>query len=103
MRNEDALGGNYFWAARLETEFPLGLPEEYGITGGLFLDAGSVWGLNNTDNGAIDDSQYLRSSIGISVFWTTVIGPLQFNFAKVLQSESYDEEQVFDLTISTQF
>ena len=27
--------------------FPLGLPEEYGIHGGAFLDVGSVWGLNN--------------------------------------------------------
>ena len=34
--NEDALGGNYFWALRTELQFPLGLPEEYGITGGLF-------------------------------------------------------------------
>src|SRR5690606_28744957 len=45
--NQDALGGNYFWALRTELQFPLGLPEEYGITGGLFADAGSVWGLDN--------------------------------------------------------
>ena len=30
--------------ARFEAEFPLGLPEEYGILGGAFLDVGSVWG-----------------------------------------------------------
>ena len=35
-------------ALRSEVQFPLGLPEEYGITGGLFADAGSVWGLDNT-------------------------------------------------------
>ena len=39
--NQDALGGNLFWSARVETQFPIGLPEEYGLTGGLFADVGS--------------------------------------------------------------
>jgi outer membrane protein insertion porin family len=46
--NNDALGGNYFAVARFEAAFPLGLPEEYGISGGVFYDVGSVWGLDNT-------------------------------------------------------
>ncbi len=103
VKNEDVLGGNYYAAARFETEFPIGVPEEYGITGGLFYDVGSVWGLDNTAGGKIDDDAYLRSSIGLSVFWTTAIGPLRFNFSKALSKKSYDETQVFDLTISTQF
>lgn len=120
--NEDALGGNYFWAARAEAQFPLGLPEEYGITGGLFADAGSVWGLDNragytrdandrngdgrfTDavDGTVDDSMKIRASVGMSLFWTTPIGPLRFNFSKALKKEDYDLTQPFDLTISTRF
>ncbi len=101
--NEDALGGNYYAVARFETEFPLGLPEEYGITGGLFFDVGSVWDLDNTGGGAIDDSLIWRSAVGFSIFWTTPLGPLRFNFSNALQKESYDKEQSFDLTISTQF
>ena len=31
------LGGDYFAALKFEAEFPLGLPEEYGISGGAFL------------------------------------------------------------------
>ena len=108
VNNEDALGGNYFAVARLEADFPLGLPEEYGFTGGVFLDAGSVWSLDEVDGGSdgseeVDDGFNLRSSVGVSVFWTTPIGPLRFNFAKALAKEDYDEEQVFDLTISTKF
>jgi outer membrane protein insertion porin family len=98
---QDALGGNFFAVARFEAEFPLGLPEEYGITGGVFADVGSVWGLDNP--GVVDDSLNLRSSIGVSVFWNTPIGPLRFNFSKALQKEDYDEEQTFDLTVSTRF
>jgi len=99
----DALGGNAFAVARIEADFPVGLPEEYGIRGGVFLDVGSVWSLDNTLGGAIDDSLNLRSTVGLSVFWDTPIGPLRFNFSKALKKEEYDKEQTFDLTVSTQF
>ncbi|MBD3788084.1 MAG: outer membrane protein assembly factor BamA [Sphingomonadales bacterium] len=103
--NQDALGGKYFAALRLESEFPLGLPEEYGIHGGLFFDVGSVWGLDDVAGatGTVDDDLYWRSSVGFSLFWTTPIGPLRFNFSKALMKEDYDQEQPFDLTISTKF
>jgi len=109
--NQDALGGNYFAAARFEAEFPLGLPAEYGITGGVFLDMGSVWGLDNINGGKtgtdphdrVDDSFHLRSAIGVSVFWNTQIGPLRFNFSKAIKKMPYDREQRFDLTVSSQF
>lgn len=103
--NKDALGGNLFAVARFEADFPLGLPEEYGISGGAFYDVGSVWSLDNVagTGGTVDDSMNLRSAIGVSLFWTTPIGPLRFNFSKALQKESYDRVQNFDLTISTKF
>lgn len=108
VASKDALGGNLFAAARFEAEFPLGLPEEYGIRGGLFADIGSVWGLDNVNGGPagtnlIDDSMHLRSAVGFSVFWKTPIGPLRFNFSKAIQKESYDNTQNFDLTVSTRF
>ncbi len=103
--NQDALGGNLFAVARFEADFPLGLPEEYGITGGAFLDIGSVWSLDNTagTGGAVDDSFIPRATVGVSVFWTTPIGPLRFNFSHALKKEDYDKEQNFDLTITTRF
>lgn len=103
--NQDALGGNAFAVARFEAEFPLGLPEEYNITGGAFLDVGSVWSLDDTagTGGPVDDSFRPRVSVGVSVLWDTPIGPLRFNFSKAVVKEDYDKEQTFDLTISTQF
>jgi outer membrane protein insertion porin family len=101
--NDDALGGNLFAVARFEADFPLGLPEEYGITGGAFFDVGSVWSLDNTNGGAVDDSFNPRATLGLSVFWTTPIGPLRFNFSRAVKKEDYDKEQTFDLTISTKF
>jgi len=103
--NQDALGGNFLTALQLEADFPLGLPEEYGLSGGVFLDMGSVWGLNDTNGtgGPVDDSFHLRSSIGLSIFWTTPLGPLRFNFAQAIAKQDYDVEQVFDLTVATEF
>ncbi|MDZ4095803.1 MAG: outer membrane protein assembly factor BamA, partial [Paracoccaceae bacterium] len=104
--NEDNLGGNLFAVARFEADFPLGLPEEYGITGGLFMDVGSVWSLDNvsgTGGNLVDDDLHLRSSIGFSIFWTTPLGPLRLNFSKAIKKKSYDSELPFDLTVSTKF
>ncbi|WP_412554442.1 outer membrane protein assembly factor BamA [Shimia sp. MIT1388] len=102
---DDALGGKYYASARFEAEFPLGLPEELGITGGLFYDVGSLWGLDNTSGlGTIYYEDFsLRHVIGASIFWTTPIGPLRFNFTKALQKEEFDRDQSFDFTISAQF
>jgi outer membrane protein insertion porin family len=96
-----AVGGNYYAVMRLEADFPIGLPEEYGISGGVYFDAGSVWGL---DDDQIDDSFSLRSAIGVSIFWNTAIGPLRFNFSKPLEFEkTLDKTETFDLSVSTSF
>lgn len=100
--NEDALGGNSYAVMRLEADFPLGLPEEYGISGGAFFDVGSVWDSGNALAGGTD-SAAIRSVVGASLLWDTPVGPLRFNFSEALKKESYDIEQKFDLTISTSF
>jgi len=102
---EDGLGGNAFAALRFEAEFPLGLPEEYGLTGGAFFDVGSVWGLDDTAGlaGTVDDSFKPRASVGLSLLWNTPVGPLRFNFSRAVKKESYDKVQNFDLTLQTKF
>ena len=74
------LGGKYYTSLSLEASFPIGVPEEYGVFGGLFIDTGSLWGLDNTASGTVDDSSNIRSALGVSLFWDTVIGPLRFNW-----------------------
>lgn len=103
VANEDALGGNMYAVARFEAAFPLGLPDEYGISGGVFYDIGSLWGLDNTNGGLVDDDLYWRQTIGFSIFWDTAIGPLRFNFSHPLEFEDYDLTREFDLTIEARF
>ncbi|PID36611.1 MAG: outer membrane protein assembly factor BamA [Rhodobacterales bacterium] len=99
--DQDALGGNFFASARLEARFPIGLPEEYGIQGGLFAHAGSVWGLDNP--GGVDDSFGLRASVGAAIHWDTPVGPLRFSYAIPVVKRGTDIEQRFGLTFSTGF
>lgn len=105
--NENALGGNYYAVARFEAAFPLGLPDEYGISGGVFADFGSVWGLDDTAGvggpGSVDDDFHLRSVVGVSIFWDTAIGPLRFNFSHPIQVEDYDRTREFDFTVEARF
>ena len=104
--DENFLGGNYQAFLRFDAEFPLGLPEEYGISGGLFADMGSVWGLDTTCVGCItpvDDGFELRASVGFAVLWTTGIGPLRFNFAVPIAQNDLDEVRNFNFDLQARF
>ena len=81
------LGGKMFTSLSLQASFPIGVPEEYGIFGGLFIDTGSLWGLDNTDSGRVDDSANIRSAAGVSIFWASAIGPLRFNWSRPIKRE----------------
>ena len=97
------LGGKMFTSLSLQASFPIGVPEEYGIFGGLFIDTGSLWGLDNTASGRVDDSANIRSAAGVSIFWDSAIGPLRFNWSRPIKRESYDVIENFRFTIDTRF
>ncbi len=107
----NGLGGNFFAVARLEAEFPIGLPAEYNMHGGLFMDVGSVWGIDNpgticppgVTTSCVVDDRTLRATAGVSLFWDSPMGPLRFNFSVPVMSEDYDETRRFDLSLATRF
>ncbi|MEL7256645.1 MAG: outer membrane protein assembly factor BamA [Pseudomonadota bacterium] len=103
VQNGEHLGGNFFAAAKFDAEFPLGLPDEFGITGGLFYDVGSIWGLDTTGPGVVSEDFNLRHVVGFSLFWESPFGPLRLNFSRALESEPDDIERNFDITVRTEF
>ena len=103
---DDPLGGNYYVTARFEAEFPLALPEEYGITGGIFYDVGNLWDLSDVNfNGGtvVGEGGSFRHVVGLSIFWDTPVGPLQFNVSDAIKKEDFDKEQSFEVTLRTRF
>lgn len=107
--NDDVLGGNRFFAIQAEAQFPIGTPEEYGLSGGVFADVGSVWGLDNA--GALNmvgpDADYnkmhVRATVGVSLFWDSPLGPLRFDFSRAVRKLDRDRAQNFDFSIVSRF
>ncbi len=104
VTTDDALGGNYYTVARFEVSFPLGLPEELGIFGGAFVDAGTLWGLDDTNfvTTIVDDAEF-RASAGGLLFLDTPLGPLALSFGFPLLKEGFDETEIFRLSLGTRF
>jgi outer membrane protein insertion porin family len=105
LNTDDALGGNVYAVLRNQVSFPLGLPDELGIAGGLFADVGTLFRLDRTNAGGteIDDDPKLRASVGASIFWDSAFGPLRVNFAVPVVEEEGDEDEIFRLTAGTRF
>jgi outer membrane protein insertion porin family len=112
----DAIGGTSYWATTAEIRFPFPfIPDDLGLSGAVFADAGSLFGttdlansLNGTTNPnnttfTLKDDSTIRSSVGASVLWTSPVGPIRLDFAKALTKEDYDKEQFFRFGASTKF
>jgi len=107
----DAVGGNNFVVARIEASFPLGLPEELGIFGGVFVDAGSLFGLDRQSFPAIgsapavtiDDGLDFRVAAGGLLFVDTPFGPLELSLGVPLIDEAGDEKELFRVSVGTRF
>ena len=94
-------GGQYFYLLSTETNIDLPI-ENFDITSTLFVDVGSVWGLDNRF-GSIDDKHELRSSLGINFIWDSAIGPINFIFAQPLQKQATDKTDNFYFDIGYNF
>ncbi len=105
--NNDVLGGNRYFSVQLEAQFPLGTPEEYGLSGGIFADVGSVWGVDNVGGAGIDmqdsNRMNIRATVGVSMFWDSPLGPLRFDFSRAVRKQDADRTQNFDFSIVSQF
>jgi outer membrane protein insertion porin family len=99
------LGGDYFASLKFEAEFPLGLPDEYGITGGAFYDIGAIWGIDKTNAaGPLSSTGFHdRHAVGFSIFWTSPFGPIRMNFSRAVKKQPGDIVQNFDFTVRTDF
>ncbi len=101
----NAVGGNIYYVATAEYRFPLGLPKELGISGILFSDNGVVKSVDQITKSSSDvvDTGSLRSSYGLSIAWSSPLGPIRFDFAKVAKQEEFDRTQSFRFSFGTSF
>ncbi|MBV8924048.1 MAG: outer membrane protein assembly factor BamA [Bradyrhizobium sp.] len=95
----DNVGGSMYWAttAELQSGIP-GVPQEYGLRGSAFVDAGSVFGYKGATSFAgqtaqIANSNVMRSSVGVGLTWASPFGALTVNYAVPVTKASYDVVQ----------
>lgn len=101
----DALGGNRFARSRVEVSFPTGLPEEFGVRGRVFNDAGI---LDQVDASPLPGENFksdskLRMSSGIGITWQSPFGPIGVDLAQPILKESYDVTEFFRFSFGTRF
>ncbi len=113
----DAIGGKTFYAATAEVRYPFPfVPDDLGIKGAVFVDAGSLFSINDSSknlNGQADpitgvpvniaDSSKPRVSVGTSLIWDSPLGPLRADFGWAIMKEEFDKEQLFRFGASTKF
>lgn len=102
LLTRDALGGNSYYTASAEMRFPLGLPDDLGVTGAAFVDAGSLFDLDLTGPNIGDDGAP-RVSGGVGVAWSSPFGPIRLDFAQAFVKQDYDETELVRFSFGTRF
>ncbi|MEO8558871.1 MAG: outer membrane protein assembly factor BamA [Rhodospirillales bacterium] len=123
--SNDSLGGKYYGVGSVELSFPLGLPQEFGLLGKAFADAGTLWGTDEksiaptpavppgpggippgipgTPGSTVVDNKALRASIGLGLQWISPFGPIRVDYAIPILKKPYDQVQNFRFSFGTRF
>lgn len=103
-----ALGGTTYAGISGELNFAIpAVTQAIGIRGAVFADAGTLFGtvgsVDALNIAGVRDDNTIRASVGGSLIWQSPFGPLRADYAYVLNSESYDEEQAFRFSAGARF
>ena len=98
---DDYIGGNYVSGFSAEGQLPNFLPETLKTDLAIFFDAANIWGVDY--DASIDETNKIRSSVGLSANTFTTIGPLSFTIAHSLSKASNDETESFNFRLGTSF
>jgi outer membrane protein insertion porin family len=105
----DALGGNDYYVGSLGVGFPLGLPQEFGLSGRVFTDVGSLFNIDlDRSNSAlanvvVEQSSAPRMSAGTGVSWKSPLGPIRLDIAYPILRRSFDKKEFFRIGFGTRF
>ncbi len=97
----DFIGGNYITAVNFTSNLPQVFPTAQNLDFALFLDAANVWGVDY--DSSINNSDKIRSSVGISLDWFSVVGPISFSLSETLSKADTDITESFRFNIGTTF
>jgi outer membrane protein insertion porin family len=109
----DAIGGNAYAIGTIQLDVPLPLPDSYGLGAALFTEFGTLGIVDAASRRTVDlpgasriiveDEASLRAVAGVSVFWDSPFGPVQFDFSHPFVYEEYDRLEEFRFSTRTRF
>ncbi len=97
----DFVGGNYVATINASTNLPVLFQNFQNLEAVLFLDVGNIWGVDY--DSSIDESNEIRSSVGIGIDWFSVIGPINFSLSEAISKADTDITESFRFNIGTTF
>ncbi|MGB7204976.1 MAG: outer membrane protein assembly factor BamA [Anderseniella sp.] len=129
MRNEfdgsfDSIGATTYAIGTLEVNFPLGLPEAFGLEGAVFSDFGTAFGAPEVSSTTLTDPNCItqvgppiadgncevvgkglafRAAVGAGLIWQSPFGPLRLDVAYPLVKEDFDETELVRFSVGTRF
>ena len=98
---EDYIGGNYATSFNVNSTLPQLLEQNQNIDFLLFFDAANIWGVDY--NSSLNDTNEIRSSVGVAVDWITPIGPLNFSLSQPITKANSDKTETFRFNLGTTF
>lgn len=98
----NAMGANLLVNGSVGLVLPYPLTRETFRTM-VFTDFGNVYAIGTPERLAGTNEGRLRYSVGLSLEWRSPFGPLQFSVAKPLLLEPWDEQQMFQFSLSSNF
>ncbi len=97
----DFIGGNYVTTLNASTTLPILFENSELLDASLFIDIANIWGVDY--DSTIDDSDKIRSAIGIGIDWFTAIGPFNFSLTESISKADTDITESFRFNIGTTF
>ena len=97
----DYIGGNYVSSLNIASTLPQLTEQLENFDINVFMDVGNVWGVDYSST--INQSNKVRSSIGIGAEWLTPVGPLNFSFSETLTKADSDTTESFRFNLGTTF
>jgi outer membrane protein insertion porin family len=97
----DFVGGNYISSLNFTTNVPQVFENLQSLDILFFVDVANIWGVDYSST--LNDSNEIRSSVGIALDWLTPIGPLSFSFAEAITKGTNDITETFRFNLGTSF
>jgi outer membrane protein insertion porin family len=98
----DSLGGNTIITGTAELHFPLPISPDIGLTGRIFTDVGTLFGVED-NYGPVYNYAGPRVSVGVGFSWNTPFGLINIDLADPIVKYTDDQTQVFRFGFGTSF